>query len=36
MADQTVMGGARRWEWPRWLKLPVLVGIAIIVFWLVT
>ncbi len=34
MADQATTTGARRREWPRWLKLPVLVGIFIILFWL--
>jgi peptide/nickel transport system permease protein len=34
MADQAVMTGAGRRDWPKWLKLPVLVGIFIILFWL--
>jgi len=35
MAENLTLPSARRREWPSWLKLPVLVGIAIIAFWIV-
>jgi peptide/nickel transport system permease protein len=36
MADNLVLPVARRRPWPKWLKLPVMVGIAIIAFWILT
>jgi len=36
MADIPAPSRTRVWQRPAWLKLPVLVGIAIIAFWLVT
>ena len=35
MADSAILLQAQPRRWPPWLKLPVLVGIGIIVFWLV-
>src|SRR5262245_11293189 len=36
MADVPAPSRMRAWQRPAWLKLPVLVGIAIIAFWIVT
>lgn len=36
MAENLTLPSARRREWPRWLKLPVVFGIILILFWLVT
>jgi peptide/nickel transport system permease protein len=36
MADIPAPSRMRVWQRPAWLKLPVLVGIAIIAFWIVT
>jgi peptide/nickel transport system permease protein len=36
MADNPALPQIRVRQWPAWLKLPVLVGIVIIVFWIVT
>jgi peptide/nickel transport system permease protein len=36
MADIQAQFRIRVWQRPAWLKLPVLVGIAIIAFWIVT
>lgn len=35
MADNPALPLARRRPWPKWLKLPVMVGIAIIAFWII-
>jgi peptide/nickel transport system permease protein len=36
MADNPALPQLRSRSWPAWLKLPVMVGIAIIAFWFIT